>query len=138
MEEQEPKPKVLNTIPELKDEIKRLENMKVVLTEKNFSMELQKRNADLDKKVADLEMKLNILESEERDKTKSPELKKLVKEAVKEILQESGLLVESTQKSNDMFSFKVGQHIFEGKVTKIKNGVAFKGVEIQEEIDQNK
>jgi len=50
----------------------------------------------------------------------SPDLKKMVKEAVKEILQENGLLIESTQKSNDLFSFKVGQHIFEGKVTKIK------------------
>jgi hypothetical protein len=57
---------------------------------------------------------------QEQTYSSSPDLKKLVKEAVKEILQESGLLVESTQKSNDMFSFKVGQHIFEGKVTKIK------------------
>lgn len=48
------------------------------------------------------------------------DIKKMVKEAVKEILQESGLLVESSQKSNDIFSFRVGQHIFEGKVTKIK------------------
>lgn len=47
-------------------------------------------------------------------------IKQLVKEAVKEILEESGLLVESESKSNDVFSFRVGQHIFEGKVTKIK------------------
>lgn len=57
---------------------------------------------------------------QEQTSSPSPDLKKLVKEAVKEILQESGLLIESTQKSNDLFSFKVGQHIFEGKVTKIK------------------
>jgi hypothetical protein len=50
----------------------------------------------------------------------NPNLKGLVKEAVREILQESGLLVESSQKSNETFSFRVGQHIFEGKVTKIK------------------
>lgn len=48
------------------------------------------------------------------------DLKKLVKEAVKEILSESGLLVESTSKSNDNFSFRVGNHIFEGKIVKIK------------------
>ena len=48
------------------------------------------------------------------------DLKKMVKEAVKEILQENGLLTESSQKSNEVFSFRVGQHIFEGKVTKIK------------------
>lgn len=48
------------------------------------------------------------------------DIKKMVKEAVREILSESGLLVESTSKSNDAFSFRVGQHIFEGKISKIK------------------
>lgn len=47
-------------------------------------------------------------------------LRNLLKEVVTEILQENGLLIESQSKSNDTFSFKVGQHIFEGKVTKIK------------------
>jgi hypothetical protein len=47
-------------------------------------------------------------------------IKQMVKEAVKEILEESGLLVESESKSNDLFSFRVGQHIFEGKISKIK------------------
>lgn len=48
------------------------------------------------------------------------DLKELLKEVVREVLQENGLLVESQSKSNDNFSFRVGQHIFEGKVTKIK------------------
>ena len=48
------------------------------------------------------------------------DIKKMVKEAVREILSESGLLVESTSKANDTFSFRVGQHIFEGKISKIK------------------
>jgi hypothetical protein len=43
-----------------------------------------------------------------------------LKEVIKEVLSENGLLVESTSKSNDMFQFRVGSHIFEGKVTKIK------------------
>jgi hypothetical protein len=47
-------------------------------------------------------------------------LKKLLREVVEEVLQENGLIAESTQKSNEIFSFKVGKHIFEGKVTKIK------------------
>jgi len=47
-------------------------------------------------------------------------LKQMVKEAVHEILSENGLLIESTQKSNDTFTFRVGSHIFEGKVSKIK------------------
>jgi hypothetical protein len=47
-------------------------------------------------------------------------IKKMISEAVNEALEENGLLVESTEKSNEMFTFKVGKHIFEGKVTKIK------------------
>jgi hypothetical protein len=48
------------------------------------------------------------------------QLKSLLKEVVEEVLLENGILAESTQKSNEVFSFKVGKHIFEGKVTKIK------------------
>ena len=47
-------------------------------------------------------------------------IKKMISEAVNEALTENGLLVESTEKSNEQFTFKVGKHIFEGKVTKIK------------------
>jgi hypothetical protein len=48
------------------------------------------------------------------------DLKNMIKEAVHEILSENGLITESVQKANDIFSFRVGKHIFEGKVTKIK------------------
>ena len=48
------------------------------------------------------------------------DLKAILKETVREVLSENGLLVESVNKSNDVFSFKVGSHVFEGKVTKIK------------------
>ena len=59
------------------------------------------------------------------EQSKSPnfnmmELKSMLREVVEEVLQENGILTESTQKSNEVFSFKVGKHIFEGKVTKIK------------------
>lgn len=47
-------------------------------------------------------------------------IKKMINEAVNQALQENGLLVESTENSKEVFSFKVGKHIFEGKVTKIK------------------
>lgn len=47
-------------------------------------------------------------------------IRNIVRETVQEVLSENGLLVESVSKSNDIFSFKVGKHIFEGKVTKIK------------------
>ena len=44
----------------------------------------------------------------------------MIKEVVQEVLKENGLIVESTSKSNEVLSFRVGQHIFEGKITKIK------------------
>jgi len=46
-------------------------------------------------------------------------IKSIVRETIEEVLAENGLLTESTSKSNEMFSFKVGSHRFEGKVTKI-------------------
>jgi len=48
------------------------------------------------------------------------EIKSIVRETVEDVLKENGLLVESTKRSNDVFKFSVGQHIFEGKVTKVK------------------
>jgi hypothetical protein len=47
-------------------------------------------------------------------------IKKMINEAVNEALHENGLITENTEKSNEVFSFKVGKHVFEGKVTKIK------------------
>jgi hypothetical protein len=47
-------------------------------------------------------------------------LRALLKEVVEEVLTEKGLVVESTQKTKEQISFRVGQHLFEGVVTKIK------------------
>ena len=47
-------------------------------------------------------------------------LRNIVKEVVEESLRENGMITESSEKSNEVFSFKVGKHIFEGKITKIK------------------
>jgi len=48
------------------------------------------------------------------------DLKKMVKEAVEEILRENGLITESETKSQETFQFRVGKHIFEGKIMKVK------------------
>ena len=48
------------------------------------------------------------------------QLRSIIKEVVEESLRENGMIAESSEKSNEIFSFKVGKHIFEGKVTKIK------------------
>jgi hypothetical protein len=47
-------------------------------------------------------------------------IQKMINEAVTKSLKENGLIAESSEKSNETFSFKVGKHVFEGKVTKIK------------------
>ena len=47
-------------------------------------------------------------------------IQKMINDAVNKALKENGLVVESSEKSNEIFSFKVGKHVFEGKVTKIK------------------
>jgi hypothetical protein len=48
------------------------------------------------------------------------DLKKMMRETIEEVLRENGLIVESTNKSQDLFTFKVGKHLFEGKISKIK------------------
>ena len=48
------------------------------------------------------------------------DIRSIVRETVEEVLKENGLMVESTKKSNDVFKFRVGQHMFEGKVTKVR------------------
>lgn len=48
------------------------------------------------------------------------EIKSIVRETVEEVLSENGLLIESESNSNEMFKFRVGDRIFEGKLTKVK------------------
>jgi len=48
------------------------------------------------------------------------DIRDIVRETVEDVLKENGLLVESESRSSDMFKFRVGQHLFEGKVNKIK------------------
>jgi hypothetical protein len=47
-------------------------------------------------------------------------MKDIIRETVEDVLKENGLLVETSTRSNEVFKFRVGQHIFEGKVTNIK------------------
>lgn len=48
------------------------------------------------------------------------DIKSIVRETIEDVLKENGLLFESTTKSDEVFKFSVGQHVFEGKVTKVK------------------
>jgi hypothetical protein len=47
-------------------------------------------------------------------------LRSMFKEIVREVLSEQGVITESTQKAKEHISFRVGQHVFEGVITKIK------------------
>ena len=48
------------------------------------------------------------------------DIRDIVRETVEDVLKENGLLVESESKSNDLFKFRVGQQLFEGKVLNVK------------------
>jgi hypothetical protein len=50
----------------------------------------------------------------------SHDIREIVRETVEDVLKENGLLVESTTRSDEVFKFRVGNHLFEGKLTKIK------------------
>ncbi len=47
-------------------------------------------------------------------------VQEMIEEAVNKALRKNNLLIESTEKTNEQFTFKVGKHVFEGKVTKVK------------------
>ena len=48
------------------------------------------------------------------------DIRKIVRETMEEVLSEQGLMVESETKSSDTIQIKVGQHLFVGKISKIK------------------
>lgn len=48
------------------------------------------------------------------------EMKSMLKEVVTEVLIENGIISETIKNTNDLFTFRSGNYIFEGKVTKIR------------------
>lgn len=70
--------------------------------------------------------KETVVENKKTNQIYSPngltadDIKKIVRETVEEVLSENGLMVESSQKSNEIMTIKVGKHIFEGKISKVK------------------
>lgn len=47
-------------------------------------------------------------------------IKNIVEEVVSSVLKKNGLIVEGLEKTNEVFTFRVGKHVFEGKISKIK------------------
>lgn len=75
-----------------------------------------------------MNIKSNVSESKQTQTKQPPTstgidyklIQKMIDESVNRAFKQSGLLVENTEKSNENFSFRVGKHVFEGRVTKIK------------------
>ena len=47
-------------------------------------------------------------------------IQKMINEAVENAMKKTGMIIESQEKTNELFSFRVGKHLFEGKITKVK------------------
>ena len=62
----------------------------------------------------------NVLENTDLKQMIRDVVRDTVRDVVKEELQSAGLLSESSQKTNETLSLRVGKHIFEGKVLKIR------------------
>lgn len=73
----------------------------------------ESQGQNIGQNVSNIDM--NMLKTMIRDTVRDT-----VRDVVREELSKSGMIIESESKSNDMLQFKVGKHIFEGKVTKIK------------------
>jgi len=87
------------------------------LVEKASRLMNTKANGDL---INENPVKRQPQQTQIQPSINSNEIRSIVRETVEEVLKENGLLVESTKKSNEQFKFRVGQHIFEGRVTKIR------------------
>lgn len=64
-----------------------------------------------------------VVENQKRPQqtqTDNSDIRSIIRETVEDVLRENGLIAESETKSNEVFKFRVGQHIFEGRVTNIK------------------
>jgi hypothetical protein len=62
--------------------------------------------------------KTNIVKLMIRNRTNN--LRQIMKEVVQEVLKENGLITESSSKTDEIMMIKVGKHLFEGKISRVK------------------
>lgn len=62
----------------------------------------------------------NVLENNDLKQMIRDVVRDTVRDVVREELQNAGMLTEGTTNTNESLQLRVGKHIFEGKVTKIK------------------
>ena len=143
LEEQRPVQQVNNQVPledrisnsKLPDEIKRLMmehqiqqptmgmGTNAVLSNELVEKASRLMNANAKGDVVNESRTRRQVQSQPSQQTSSlsaQQIKDIVRETMEEVLSENGLLVESESKSGEMFKFIVGQHLFEGKVLKVK------------------
>jgi hypothetical protein len=83
-----------------------------------LSNELVERASRLMKEGKQLQQEEQV--SQKSSNIDVKQIQQIVESTVRKVLKENGLISESEEKANEVFTFKVGKHIFEGKVTKIK------------------
>ncbi len=134
MVESQPKPRINSGEPPSRDRIlnsKLPDEIKRLMIEHPIAQPVQKGPSlsnELVDKAARLmnsdasgkQLKESVTRVQSSPSVDKNELKNLIKETMSEILEENGLLVESVNNTGELFSFRVGKHIFEGKVHKIK------------------
>ena len=134
MVESQPKPRINSGEPPSRDRIlnsKLPDEIKRLMIEHPIAQPVQKGPSlsnELVDKAARLmnsdasgkQLKESVTKVQSSPSVDKNELKNLIKETMSEILEENGLLVESVNNTGELFSFRVGKHIFEGKVHKIK------------------
>jgi hypothetical protein len=134
MVESQPKPRINSGEPPSRDRIlnsKLPDEIKRLMIEHPIAQPVQKGPSlsnELVDKAARLmnsdasgkQLKESVSRVQSSPSVDKNELKNLIKETMSEILEENGLLVESVNNTGELFSFRVGKHIFEGKVHKIK------------------
>lgn len=113
----------------LPDEVKRL-MIEHPIAQAQQQTQVTLSNELIEKASRLMNVNSNVTESKQtQTQTKQPTtstgidyklIQKMIDESVNRAFKQSGLLVENTEKSNENFSFRVGKHVFEGRVTKIK------------------
>lgn len=68
----------------------------------------------------DKKQRNNVSENKKTNNISNDDIRDIIRETVEDVLRENGLIAESETKSNEVFKFRVGQHLFEGRVTNIK------------------
>ena len=131
IQEQQVKPKPINPNVPVKDRIlnsKLPDEIKKLMIEHPIQQPQPPTAALSDELV---EKASRLMGTKKQPETSSPtrqttslpnknELKSMMREVFEELLEENGLLVESTSKMNETIQFKVGKTIFEGKIVKVK------------------